>query len=98
MRISSLFIFIEKVTYFREMIRTDKFYVRGNIVEFEEDIVTEFKGHRTISIENRKSANSWDKNADPGKPVKTRQQWSKYLCGMLNSGRGGVYVSRIEAM
>ena len=31
----------------------------------------------------------------PGDLVCTRQQWSKYLCGMLNSGHGGVLYGGI---
>lgn len=62
-----------------------KTYTRGEIVPFEEDIVHEFKGHRTISVENR-----MPDLTKSGEFIKTRQQWSKYLCGMLNSGFGGI--------
>merc|ERR1719184_207155 len=30
-----------------------------------------------------------------GECLNTRQQWSKYLCGMLNSGMGGVLYGGI---
>ena len=65
------------------MVRT---YTRGTIVPFEEDIVHEFKGHRTISIENRMPLTKEWQNGKLGECLNTRQQWSKYLCGMLNSG------------
>ena len=64
-------------------------YTRGEIVPFEEDMYHEFKGHRTISIENRMP------DFKTGEFIKTRQQWSKYLCGMLNSGVGGVLYGGI---
>jgi len=66
-----------------------KFYTRGEIVPFEEDLYHEFKGHRTISVENRMP------DFTTGEMIKTRQQWSKYLCGMLNSGFGGVLYGGI---
>ena len=31
----------------------DRSYVRGSVVPFEEDLLHEFKGHRTISIQDR---------------------------------------------
>ena len=34
-------------------------------------------------------------NGSPGGLVNTRQQWSKYICGMLNSGLGGVLYGGI---
>ena len=34
-------------------------------------------------------------NGSPGGLVNTRQQWSKYICGMLNSGLGGVLFGGI---
>ena len=70
-------------------INSSKTYTRGRIVPFEEDRIHEFKGHRTISLENRKI----DKKT--GDFYQTRQQWSKYLCGMLNSGSGGVLYGGI---
>jgi len=71
------------------------YVTRGVIVPFEEDIVHEFKGHRTIAIENRMPLiHNWQ-NGRMGECLKTRQQWSKYLCGMLNSGHGGVLYGGI---
>ena len=58
-------------------------YVRGSIIQQEEDQHHEFKGHRTIALDNRK------RDLQTGELVRTRQQWSKYLCGMLNNGGGG---------
>lgn len=34
-------------------------------------------------------------SGSPGGLVNTRQQWSKYICGMLNSGLGGVLYGGI---
>lgn len=65
------------------LVNSSRTYTRGNILEIEEDRRHEFKGHRTITIENRKI------DTNTGELLKTRQQWSKYLCGMLNSGFGG---------
>ena len=70
-------------------VNSSRTYTRGKIVNFEEDRVHEFKGHRTISVENRKI------DAKTGDLFRTRQQWSKYLCGMLNSGSGGVLYGGI---
>jgi len=70
-------------------VNSSRTYTRGKIVNFEEDRVHEFKGHRTISVENRKV------DTKTGELFRTRQQWSKYLCGMLNSGSGGVLYGGI---
>ena len=71
-------------------------YTRGDIVPFEEDIVHEFKGHRTIAIENRMPKSSIWQNGRMGECLNTRQQWSKYLCGMLNSGCFAVHNIRVK--
>ena len=88
----------------------DRTYVRGSVVPFEEDLEHEFKGHRTISLQDR-----WiflpltiltrvprlpvgmkpHHSGNPGGLVNTRQQWSKYICGMINSGVGGVLYGGI---
>ena len=88
----------------------DRSYVRGSVVPFEEDLEHEFKGHRTISLQDR-----WiflpltiltrvprlpvgmkpHHSGNPGGLVNTRQQWSKYICGMINSGVGGVLYGGI---
>jgi len=70
-------------------------YTRGKIVPFEEDIHHEFKGHRTIAIENRMPLTQHWQTGNMGECTKTRQHWSKYLCGMLNSGMGGVLYGGI---
>ena len=31
----------------------DRSFIRGSVVPFEEDLLHEFKGHRTISIQDR---------------------------------------------
>ena len=63
-------------------------YTRGKIVPIEEDLRHEFKAHRTITIENRKNSH--------GEYSNTRQQWSKYLCGMLSTGQGGTLYGGIQ--
>ena len=74
-------------------------YVRGEIVPFEEDLHHEFKGHRTISIDNRivmkEGMEGWGQG-DVGEYSVTRQQWSKYLCGMMNTGQGGTLYGGIQ--
>ena len=75
------------------------YYKWQEIVPFEEDIRHEFKGHRTISIDNRlmMSADSvgWGQG-EVGEYSTTRQQWSKYLCGMINTGLGGTLYGGIQ--
>jgi len=65
-------------------------YFRGEKVPFEEDLKHEFKGHRTITVEELKPHL---KNGQ--RDSKTRQQWSKYLCGLLNTGLGGTLYGGI---
>ena len=71
-------------------------YTRGKVVPFEEDVRHEFKAHRTISIVNR--VNRPPGLAGDGDQVfsTTRQQWSKYLCGMFNSKLGGTLYGGIQ--
>ena len=67
-------------------------YTRGQIVPFEEDMRHEFKGHRTITIENRTVMRpGMMGDTEVGEYSNTRQHWSKYLCGMLNSSGGTLY-------
>jgi len=74
----------------------DRFYVRGSVVPFEEDLRHEFKGHRTITLQDRLPVGVKPHHSgSPGGLVNTRQQWSKYICGMLNSGLGGVLYGGI---
>ena len=64
----------------------------------EEDLRHEFKGHRTITIENRIVVKPWMGGAGQaiGEYSNTRQQWSKYLCGMLNTGQGSTLYGGIQ--
>ena len=73
-------------------------YTRGEVVSQEEDRTHEFKGHRTISIENRITVHRPGLGGDPTvtEYSTTRQQWSKYLCGMLNTGLGGTLYGGIQ--
>ncbi|XP_071744195.1 schlafen-like protein 2 [Lepeophtheirus salmonis] len=68
-----------------------KFYIRHSILKEEEDITHEFKGHRVLHFEED-GRNGRDANGR-----KTRQYISKYLCGMLNSGKGGrLYIGVLD--
>ena len=71
-------------------------YVRGEIVPFEEDLQHEFKGHRTIAIDNRLINNELVGSGAVGEYSNTRQHWSKYLCGMINTGVGGTLYGGIQ--
>jgi len=74
----------------------DRSFIRGSVVPFEEDLLHEFKGHRTISIQDRLPVGVKPHHkGSPGGLVNTRQQWSKYICGMINSGLGGVLYGGI---
>jgi len=63
-------------------------YFRGEKIPIEEDLTHEFKGHRTITIEEVKPHQK-------KMQTRTRQQWSKYLCGLLNTGLGGTLYGGI---
>ncbi len=67
---------------------TKSFYYRHDIVPFDEDLYHEFKGHRSISMEELSPNTIVD-----GK--RTRQHISKCLCGMLNNGKGGTIYSGV---
>ena len=56
---------------------TDRLYLRGSVVDWEEDIRHEFKGHRTISLEDRMPVLLPHHIGNPGELLRTRQQWSK---------------------
>ena len=63
----------------------DRRYTRGLVVPFEEDQQHEFKGHRTVCLENRLPHGVVPHhNGAPGGLVNTRQQWSKVSCGHLH--------------
>ena len=63
----------------------------------EEDIRHEFKLHRTITIENRIVVRPLMGREQVAEEYSnTRQQWSKYLCGMLNTGKGGTLYGGIH--
>ena len=75
------------------------YYRRGEIVPFEEDLHHEFKGHRTISVDNRlivTAESAGFAQGELGEFSNTRQQWSKYLCGMINTGVGGTLYGGIQ--
>lgn len=62
------------------------FYVRGSKIPKDEDQTTEFKGHRMVSLDEINPLNAIEIK---GKLRRTRQYISKYICGMLNRGKGG---------
>ena len=61
-----------------------KIYQRHEIVPFEEDQTHEFKGHRRLVMEDI------DFSKHSAATIPSKQNLSKYICGMLNSGKGGV--------
>ena len=71
----------------------DRQYVRHEVVPMEEDMMVEFKGHRSVSMddENPKHFNPNNLRSEG----RTRQSWSKYLAGFVNSGRGGTLYAGI---
>ena len=73
-----------------------KTYIRGKVVATEEDVRHEFKAHRTITWENRTNFRPAPGLGGDGVYSTTRQQWSKYLCGMLNTGLGGILYGGIQ--
>ena len=60
-----------------------KYYVRHSHLPLEESNTLEFKGHRDFCVDDLKQSNRDDSNRP------TRQQISKHVCGMLNTGKGG---------
>ena len=60
-----------------------RYYVRHTHLPLEESNTLEFKGHRDFCVDDLKQSNRDDCNRP------TRQQISKHVCGMLNTGRGG---------
>ena len=77
-----------------EMVR-DRCYVRHEVVHMEEDMTTEFKGHRSILMEDV-NPKHWNPN-NMRSNGRTRQPWSKYMAGFLNSGLSGVYSPLVRA-
>ena len=59
-----------------------QYYILGGNIPWEEDETHEFKGHRTLSVEELDP-----RLEDSGKP--SRGTISKALCGFLNAGKGG---------
>ena len=59
------------------------YYVRHSHLPLEESNTLEFKGHRDFCVDDLKQSNRDDSNRP------TRQQISKHVCGMLNTGKGG---------
>ena len=66
-----------------------RFYLRNSQLENEENLTMEFKGHRTFAPQEQSMANR-DENNRP-----TRRHISKYCCGMLNTGKGGLILCGI---
>eukprot|EP00095_Tigriopus_kingsejongensis_P007966 maker-scaffold135_size322082-snap-gene-0.17 protein:Tk07966 transcript:maker-scaffold135_size322082-snap-gene-0.17-mRNA-1 annotation:"hypothetical protein LOTGIDRAFT_159033" len=69
------------------------YYVRHSTLPLEEDTTVEFKGHRSVSIEEI-NPDHVSGNSRRG----SRQHISKYLCGMLNTGQGGtMYLGVLDS-
>lgn len=75
-----------------ELVR-DRVYVRHEITAMEEDLTVEFKGHRSITMEDDNPRHYNPNNLRSH--GKTRQSWSKYIVGFLNSGMGGTLYAGI---
>ena len=71
----------------------DRFYVRHQIVNLEENLTTEFKGHRSIAMDDV-NPRHWNPN-NVRNDGRTRQSWSKYIVGFLNSDCGGTLYGGI---
>ncbi|KAK8727072.1 hypothetical protein OTU49_009924, partial [Cherax quadricarinatus] len=69
----------------REKYSKDTYYVLGQTISHEEDLLHEFKGHRNISIHDIPS----HALASAGAKERTRNAVSVSIGGMLNSGHGG---------
>merc|ERR1711962_295871 len=69
-----------------------RFYIKKSLVSIEEDEYNEFKGHRSISIEELPP---WC--FQPNSDRRTRKPVSRTLNAFLNSGRGGtLYLGIID--
>lgn len=69
-----------------------RYYVRGNIVPFEEDMYREFKGHRSISVEELPP---WTHEKHDEKA--SRRAVSRALNAFLNTGKGGTcYLGMLD--
>ncbi len=70
-------------------------YLRHSLMPLDEDLRHEFKGHRCVAREEVNPKNFFVTSS--GRERVTRQAVSKYLCGMLNSGKGGtVYCGVLD--
>ncbi len=63
-------------------------YLRHSTLPVEENQTRELKGHRCISQEEV-NPRFYVKDPQGNSTKCTRQCVSKYLCGMINSGKGG---------
>lgn len=71
-----------------------KVYIRGSRLFEEEDTQHEFKGHRTVCLDEM-SPHFTKLTAKGLHRVSTRQPWSKTLCGFLNCCLGGTLYSGV---
>jgi len=76
------------------MSSTSKSYIRGSKLFEEEDTQHEFKGHRTVCLDEM-SPHFTKLTAKGLHRVSTRQPWSKTLCGFLNCCLGGTLYSGV---
>ncbi|KAG8237467.1 hypothetical protein J437_LFUL015686 [Ladona fulva] len=80
-------------TNFLDEKKRARYYVKGSVMEVEEDRTHEFKGHRNIAVEE---IPPWcvdikDKNR------KTRSAISRNICGFINSELGGtIYLGVLD--
>ena len=69
-------------------ISRQRYYMRGSIYPREETTYEELKGHRSFSKEELPRLSQTGTIGYGNRP--SRQFISKYACGMLNTGKGGL--------
>jgi hypothetical protein len=77
----------------------ESYYLRRSLLSVEEDLTHEFKGHRCLSsMDLSDKTHTLDRNGNECVPkVKyARRPLSAYLCGMLNTGKGGTFFLGVE--
>lgn len=73
--------------------KTGRYYIRGETVPFEEDMVHEFKGHRNLAVEELPP---WTQESKTEKA--SRKAASRTINAFLNTGKGGtVYLGIIDS-
>ncbi|ESO98238.1 hypothetical protein LOTGIDRAFT_159033 [Lottia gigantea] len=73
--------------------KSKRYYIRGNIVPFEEDASHEFKGHRNLCVEELPPWTQVNSRTEKA----SRKAVSRAINGFLNTGNGGmIYLGIID--